>query len=255
MNSHGSQESGTGQAACRRSVWRCRAPIVAVLMCVMLAAGGPAAGQSQTPETAPENVRFFEKNVRPVLVARCLKCHGTKTQWGGLRLDSRPALLRGGESGAAVIPGQPEKSLLIQAVRHLDDDLKMPQDGKLTARQIQKLVRWIEMGAPFPAGTSAVERLRDPQHWAFQPLPAPTIPATPRSDWPRSAIDRLLIGNLISTTRNRVHTVERLMQGERSSPCRFWRCCVKLRPVRPQNTGRFGSSHAPSPCRRASVMI
>ena len=104
--------------------------------------GAPATAETATVETATvetatsEQVRFFETSVRPVLTEHCLKCHGDKKQWAGLRLDSREAALRGGDSGAAVVPGKPLESLLIRAVRHEDKDLKMPQDDKLSQRQI-----------------------------------------------------------------------------------------------------------------------
>src|SRR4051812_28916256 len=90
-----------------------------------------AAGESPTdaPPTA-EQLRFFESAIRPVLVEQCQKCHGAAKQWNGLRLDSHEALLRGGDSGPAIIPGQPDESRLIQAVRHTDDDLKMPPETK-----------------------------------------------------------------------------------------------------------------------------
>ena len=102
------------------------------LLCLILAADEPA--RTATPNA--DQLRFFETNVRPVLVEHCQKCHGSKKQWAGLRLDSREALLRGGDSGAAIVPGEPNKSLLIRAVRHEDENLKMPEEGKLTDRQI-----------------------------------------------------------------------------------------------------------------------
>src|SRR5262245_44958563 len=103
-----------------------------LLLTALLAAQGSASGQAPTPE----QVRYFEAKVRPVLAEHCQRCHGAKKQWGRLRLDSHAALLRGGESGPAIVPGKPDQSLLIRAIRHLDETLKMPKDGKLTDRQI-----------------------------------------------------------------------------------------------------------------------
>src|SRR6185503_8440330 len=101
--------------------------------------------------------------VRPVLVENCQKCHGPAKQWNGLRLDSREALLRGGDSGPAIVPGKPDESRLIRAVRHTDDEFQMPPDSKLKDRQIADLVRWVEMGAPLPAVASESGRPhRDP---------------------------------------------------------------------------------------------
>ena len=78
-------------------------------------------------------MHFFETSVRPVLSEHCLKCHGPAKQWNGLRLDSREALLRGGDSGPAIVPGQPDQSRLIRAIRHSDDELQMPPESKLIA--------------------------------------------------------------------------------------------------------------------------
>ncbi|MDA1050707.1 MAG: PSD1 and planctomycete cytochrome C domain-containing protein [Planctomycetota bacterium] len=167
--------------------------MLVVLMCVMLAADEPAVGE-QRPTA--EQIQFFETNVRPLLAEQCFKCHGDKKQWGGLRLDSREALLRGGDSGEAIVPGEPDKSLLIRAVRQVDDDLKMPKDDKLTARQVAALVRWVEMGAPFPATAGAAERTRDPKHWAFLPLAEPSVPVVTNSKWPHSALDHFILARL-----------------------------------------------------------
>src|SRR6476646_7419982 len=147
----------------------------------MLAAGRAQDSLPATPSPTPEQIRFFETAVRPVLVEQCQKCHGPAKQWNGLRLDSRDALLRGGDSGPAIVPGQPDESRLIRAVRHRDEELRMPPESKLTERQIADLARWVEMGAPFPAATAtpaaAVKPHRDPNHWAFQPPANPALPA------------------------------------------------------------------------------
>jgi hypothetical protein len=166
--------------------------VVVLLMGAVLGAGEPASDQRPTAE----QTRFFETSIRPLLVEKCFKCHGEKKQWGGLRLDSRESLLRGGESGAAIVPGKPDTSLLISAIRQTDDDLRMPQDDKLTERQIAELVRWVEMGAPFPMKVGAAERTRDPNHWAFQ-LPAePPVPTVVNSAWPQSALDQFILAKL-----------------------------------------------------------
>ncbi len=168
--------------------------MICALLCVLLAADEPA---RTAPPTA-EQLRFFETNVRPVLVEHCQKCHGSKKQWAGLRLDSREALLRGGDSGAAIVPGEPNKSLLIRAVRHEDENLKMPEDGKLADRQIADLVRWVEMGAPFPETAKTGMRSRDPKHWAFQPPTEPQIPAVKNTKWPQIALDNFILSKLES---------------------------------------------------------
>ena len=166
--------------------------VVVLLMGAVLSAGAPAVDQRPTAE----KIRFFENSIRPLLIEKCFRCHGEKKQWGGLRLDSRRALLRGGESGAAIVPGQPDSSLLINAVRQTDDDLRMPKDDSLSARQVKELVRWVEMGAPFPMESGTAERNRDPNHWAFHPPSTPSVPAVVNSVWPRSPLDRFILARI-----------------------------------------------------------
>ncbi len=166
--------------------------MIGALLCMLLAADEPA---RIAPPTA-EQLRFFETRVRPLLVEHCQKCHGSKKQWAGLRLDSREALLRGGDSGAAIVPGEPAKSLLIRAVRHEDEKLKMPEDGKLSDRQIADLVRWVEIGAPFPDASKTGARSRDPKHWAFQPPTVPAIPAVKNGDWSQTNLDKFVLAKL-----------------------------------------------------------
>ncbi len=147
-------------------------------------------------EPAAEAVRFFESRVRPLLIEHCFKCHADKKQRGGLRLDSRAALLAGGDRGTALVPGKPEESLLIQAVRH-EDELKMPPSKKLSREQIADLTQWVRMGAPWPGpavtpapGKSVFQiTARDRAHWAFQPVHRPPIPAIKDRQWAGNPID------------------------------------------------------------------
>ncbi|WP_373650396.1 PSD1 and planctomycete cytochrome C domain-containing protein [Schlesneria sp. DSM 10557] len=166
--------------------------MIGVLLSLLLAAEEPAALQSPTTE----QLQFFESDVRPVLVEHCQKCHGPQKEWAGLRVDSRDALLRGGDSGAAIVPGEPDKSLLIRAIRHDDPDLKMPEDGKLTDRQIANLVRWVEMGAPFPASQPANVRTRNKDHWAFQPLIPAIVPEIQNKDAAEAPVDPYILARL-----------------------------------------------------------
>ena len=123
-------------------------------------------------------MRFFESEVRPLIAAKCQKCHGPRQQRGGLRLDSRSALLKGGKTGPAVVPGKVDESLLIEAVNY--ESLEMPPDGPLSSREIAILSDWVKRGAPWPeptASRSAGEPGRisdeDRAYWAFQPLATP----------------------------------------------------------------------------------
>ena len=122
----------------------------------------------------------FEKVIRPLLVEKCLGCHGEKKQKGDLRLDSLAAMLKGGESGPAIVPGKPEQSLLVTAVRH-NESLKMPPKEKLPAADIAALAAWVKAGAvwpdakpvvPEPAKPAAVRTFTDGEKafWAFQPV-------------------------------------------------------------------------------------
>jgi cytochrome c553 len=166
-----------------------------ILLSSILAAG-PADGAAAP---TAEQVRFFETAVRPVLAEHCQKCHGEKKQWGGLRLDSRQALLAGGENGPAIVPGQPEQSRLIRAVRQTDDEISMPPEGKLTDRQVADLARWIEWGAPFPVVEGNTKGAhRDPEHWAFQPPQNQALPPTQNTAWQQSPLDHFILVQLES---------------------------------------------------------
>ena len=167
---------------------------VLLALAVSLTHGAGVARAADVPTSA--EVRFFETHVRPLLVSKCLSCHGKKKQWGGLRLDSRQGLLKGGESGAAIVVGKPDASRLIQAVKDADPKTRMPRNGKLTDRQIGLLVRWVKMGAPFPNSAGAQRRLRDPDHWSFQTPGSTPLPEVRDAGWVRSPIDRFVLARL-----------------------------------------------------------
>jgi cytochrome c553 len=153
---------------------------------------------SPSPSQPPSEVDFFETEIRPILVGSCGKCHGAQKQRGELRLDSRQAILKGGETGPAIVPGDPEKSLLILAVRH-SGDVQMPPKGKLKEEQIAALERWVKRGAPWPAEQrhSPDERAEaQRKHWAFQPIGNPAPPAVQNSDWCRTPIDQFVMAGL-----------------------------------------------------------
>ena len=147
---------------------------------------------------------FFEKKIRPVLVSECYKCHSKeKKVKGELRLDWRGGWQKGGESGAAIIPGQVGKSLLIQAIRHSDADLKMPPKKKLSAEQIADFEKWVAMGASDPRTTgdaSASEKKLNldaaRQFWAFKPVSKPPVPKLKLTDWAYTDIDRFVLSAL-----------------------------------------------------------
>jgi hypothetical protein len=148
----------------------------------------------------PGGVEFFEKRVRPVLVERCYECHGEKKQKGGLRLDSAAAVRAGGDSGAVLVPGQPEKSLLIKVISWSDPDLQMPPKNKLPDAEIAVLTEWVKMGAPDPRTnqSSQIANLKSQptNHWAYQPLKKSMPPATKDASWPRTDTDRFILAKL-----------------------------------------------------------
>jgi len=146
----------------------------------------------------------FESKVRPILVSRCEECHA-QTADGGLRLDTREQLMQGGDSGAAIIVGDPEASLLIQVVRHTHARLKMPKRrAKLPQAEIEALERWIADGAHWlddakePAAGSRPIGAEQRAFWSFQPLAKPAVPATRDAKWPKSDIDRFVLARLES---------------------------------------------------------
>ncbi len=155
---------------------------------------------------APAGVEFFEKKVRPVLVEHCYPCHSTqaKKKRGGLSLDSRQAMRKGGDTGPAVVPGQPERSLLLRAVRYRDDKLRMPPNSKLPDAVIADLERWLAAGAPAPrdaAGTSTTgawqEVLKQRRGWwGLQPVKKHAPPPVNDSAWPLDPIDRFILARL-----------------------------------------------------------
>jgi hypothetical protein len=142
-----------------------------------------------------EGIEFFEKKIRPVLTEKCYKCHsaGAEKIKGGLRLDSRAEWMKGGESGPVIVPGNPEKSRLINAVRRTDSHLQMPPKEILPAPQIVDLETWIRMGAPDPrdAGIPGPDRSPRVNHWAFLPLRDSPPPKVRDKQWPRNPVTHL----------------------------------------------------------------
>jgi hypothetical protein len=159
-----------------------------LLATALLAAPAPAQPRAPDAET------FFELKVRPVLATRCFKCHGGDKVSGGLRVDSRAALVKGGDSGPAVVPGAPERSLLIKAVRHSDADLRMPPQKRLPETVVADLAAWVKQGAVWPAATASSPFPYE-KHWAFRPVRKVEPPPDP-SGWAQHPIDRFLAAGL-----------------------------------------------------------
>ncbi len=185
----------------RRLVKNCRvrnaAGILTLLTTVFAGQVASAADRQQLAK--------FENNIRPLLIENCIKCHGQKKSESGLRLDSSTAMLKGGESGPAIVPGKAEESLLITAVRH-EDGFEMPPGKMLSKLQIASLVEWIDKGAVWPDGMTLAKggpKLRggpitdaERAHWAYLPIRDPKPPMV--SSRPvRNDIDRFIQAKLI----------------------------------------------------------
>lgn len=155
-----------------------------------------------------EQLEHFEKHVRPVLVNHCVACHGPEDANAGLRLDSRVAILNGGESGPTIDLKQPEKSLLLKALRYDSLELQMPPEGKLKEQDLAHIAAWVKAKAPWPAEEVAettkrvspaseegIETARR-EHWAFQPVQATQPPSVRQTDWPQTPVDHFILAKL-----------------------------------------------------------
>ena len=159
------------------------------------------------PQAPAVQEAFFEQKVRPLLVEKCQSCHGEKKQEGGLRLDSRAALLKGNESGPAVVVGKPEESRLLEVIGY-DDAIKMPPKQKLADGEIATLTEWVKIGAPWAGSESApapaLGQSATPEgiakaratHWAFQPVRHVEPPRVKDPAWGSAPIDQFILAKL-----------------------------------------------------------
>lgn len=175
-----------------------RIPLIAVLLvpAVVLRAAEPT----------PEQADFFEKKIRPLFAESCYKCHSSTSEKlkGGLLMDSREGLLKGGETGPAIVPGDPDTSLLIKAVRYEDPDLQMPPKHRLSEAQVADLCVWVKTGAVWPGGGAAPVatkpvfdlQKRLAEHWAWKPVVAQTPPTVKNTDWASTPVDQFILAKL-----------------------------------------------------------
>ncbi len=168
-------------------------------LCLAAAAASPLAAR------AADGLDFFETKIRPVLAEHCYECHGqeSKKAKGNLFLDSREGILRGGESGAAITPGNPGKSLLLTAVGYLEKDLQMPPPKggvprKLPDAVVADLTLWVKIGAPMPDGPAISPAIgnRAENHWAFHPPKGSTVPGVRNPKWPKNTVDHFILSTL-----------------------------------------------------------
>ncbi|MGI8965320.1 MAG: PSD1 and planctomycete cytochrome C domain-containing protein, partial [Limisphaerales bacterium] len=154
-------------------------------------------------EPSPTDLAFFENKIRPIFADKCYKCHSHDAPKlkGGLSLEFRETILKGGETGPALVPGNPESSLLIKAIRYGDPDLQMPPKGeKLSDAQIEDLVQWIKMGAPDPRTAKDAAYAKDwnksnRDHWAFQSIKKSPVPEITNT-WAATPIDKFILARL-----------------------------------------------------------
>lgn len=188
-------------------------PLVVLTLPVGLAAA-PAAGVPQQADAAhreptAEGIAFFESKVRPLLATHCYSCHANSADRvrGGLKLDSLSAILTGGDSGPSVVPGDPDHSPLVVAVRYTDRDLQMPPKRKLGDADVAVLEQWVRMGAPHPdaqlgpaklAPQPKVDIEKGREHWAFRRPAMPAVPAPANGEWALSPVDSFVLASLDS---------------------------------------------------------
>ena len=169
--------------------------VIALFVCLATALASPS---------NPASLEFFEKEIRPLLAKRCYECHSaqTATPFAGLRLDRREDLIKGGVSGPAVVPGKPEESSLIHRIQ--GRPALMPPTGALSDAQIQSLIEWVKMGAPWADTVQASQasadgfdlEARKRSHWAWQPVRSVPPPAVAGADWPLQPMDRFILARL-----------------------------------------------------------
>ncbi len=156
---------------------------------------------------APQDLEYFEKQVRPLLVEHCYSCHSSKSEKlkAGLYVDRRSALLQGGDSGPAIVPHNVDGSLIIEAIRY--DSYEMPPQGKLPDDKIAIFEKWISLGAPWPTEENPEEatgrdvfdlQKRKAEHWVWQPIASPYIPEVSDTEWPTDDLDQFILHRLES---------------------------------------------------------
>ena len=185
-------------------MWMLSGKIVVILLVWCLSM--PASGLVRAQETGASEAsrEFFEKKIRPALEEHCIRCHGAKKMQGGLRLDSREGWQKGGDSGAAVIPGD-EESLLLKAISYEDASFEMPPRGKLPEKVREAFRTWIQSGAFDPRRQQATGEMESPEaptvadgrnFWAFQPISKPLIPDVSNKSWVNNDVDRFILAKL-----------------------------------------------------------
>ena len=200
------------------------------------------AADAQTPKFSTNQLEFFEKEVRPLLSAHCYECHSANSQklQAGLSVDSRAALIEGGDSGESIVPGDPDGSLFMDVVRW--ESYEMPPKGKLPDEDIETFAKWIGMGAPWPDEAAPEARAesspfeldqRKAEHWAWQPVEDPAVPAVANKDWPIADLDKFILAKLEENKLSPSADADRLAVMRR-----LYQDIIGLPPT-PEQTRRF----------------
>lgn len=193
--------------------------MVLSLIVPLLASAGTAIPRADADEFSAQQLEQFEKQIRPLLIEHCAKCHGPKKQEGGLNLSTRALLIQGGDSGPALVPGKAAETRIIHAVEY-GGELKMPPSGKLSADKIELLRRWVEQGAAWP-NDSPLSREESSQRgfqvtekqqswWAFQPIQDPRVPPVRQMTWPKNDLDGFVLAKLESNGMQPAPVADRL---------------------------------------------
>lgn len=195
-----------------------------------------------------EAVKYFEKHVRPLLVSKCYNCHSADNKAaGGLRVDDRNGLLQGGGRGPSVVPGDIEKSVLLKAISHTDEKLKMPPEFKLEDSEIAILTKWVKDGAAWPSLEIPENLLKDDaeydklrqSHWAWQPLKPVPVPEVRDTAWVRSDVDRFVLARL------EAENLAPVADAERASLLRRITYDLTGLPPTPEEQGAFLNDTSP----------
>ncbi len=185
------------------------------LLWLGLLIGPDAADGQEKPSADRQALDFFERNVRPILIERCFACHSAQADKvkGGLRLDSREAILKGGKSGPAVDSTDARRSRLLQAIRRDDEETAMPpkEKDRLSPKQIADFESWIRSGVPYPEGRAGpspnVATAR--AFWSFRPVAKPALPAVADRSWARTPVDAFILARLESKSLRPVEDADR----------------------------------------------
>ena len=228
-------------------------PMLLLSVGIVILGAMPVTVYGQTANFSADQLEFFEKKVRPLLSAHCYECHSanSKKLQAGLSVDSRAALIVGGDSGESIIPGDADKSLFMEVVRW--ESYEMPPKGKLPDDDIDTFAKWIGMGAPWPDESPPKARSAIPEfeldkrrsaHWVWQPIENPAAPAVVQKDWPKADLDKFILAKLEQNQLAPAADADRMAVMRR-----LYLDLIGLPPT-PKEVSRFAEDDAPDAIER-----